>query len=356
MAEVTSRSFLERIDEVEERLAALPRVRLAHLPTPLDPCPNLTRALSGPEILVKRDDCTGLAFGGNKTRQLEYILGHALADGADCVIQGAGSQSNHARQLAAAGARLGIDVYLTLKQDARSQPVQGNYLVDHLLGARIRRVPADSDMSETKNRLAEELRAQGKNPFIVGMGATRTLVLAAVAYVGCFLEIARQTLAAGERLPDWIYTTSQGGTQAGLQLGALLIGAPTRVVGINPMDAREEAYIPVSDIAELIREAAAVLGHPSLEVDASGVSNSTDYVGQYGVVSLAGLEAMHLLAHHEGILTDPVYSGKGLAGFFDHIRQGRLRTGEKAVFMHTGGLPALFAYAAEIVDSEGRTK
>lgn len=343
-----------RIEEVEALLAGLPRVQLAHLPTPLDECRNISRTLAGPRIMIKRDDCTGLSFGGNKTRQLEYILGRALAEGADCVIQGAASQSNHARQLAAAGAKLGLDVYLISKKDALSSPVQGNFLVDHLLGTEIHQVPPDANMSQTKAELAEHLRAEGRRPYIVGMGATETLVLAALAYVGAFLEMARQFLDRGEPLPDWIYTTSQGGTQAGLLLGARLLGTETQVVGINPMDDREEAYISSAAISELANGAAQQLGY-SIDFAPSDIMNTCEFVGDsYGIVSEAGRAAISLLGRHEGILLDPVYSGKGFAGLLSHVREGRFSDNDTIIFLHTGGLPALFAHAADLVGQTRR--
>lgn len=347
--DIAAPEFAAKVEEIRGRLARLPRARLAHLPTPLDPCPNLGRALGGPDIFIKRDDCTGLAFGGNKSRQLEYILGDALARGFDCVIQGAASQSNHARQLAAAGAKLGLDVYLTPKLDARSSPIQGNFLACHLLGAQIHPVPADASNTQAKQELAERLRREGRRPYIVGMGATGTLALAAVAYVGTALEILEQLAAQGTPAPDFIYTASQGGTQAGLQLACMLLGLPTRVVGINPMQPGDEAYIPPKDIAELIHLAAGKLGY-DVQVAEAGIENTAAYVGPgYGKPSEAGLEAIDLLARHEGILLDPVYTGKAFSGLIDHIRQGRLQQGQRVVFIHTGGLPALFAYAPDLV-------
>lgn len=339
-----------RIEALREALGRLPRVHLAHLPTPLDACPNLSRRLSGPDVAIKRDDCTGLAFGGNKARQLEYILGDAVEQGADCVIQGAASQSNHARQLAAAAAKLGMKAYLTPKRDARSAPVQGNYLVANLLGADVRPVPASASMQEAKAALADELAAAGANPYIVGMGATRTLVRAAVAYVGAFLEIVEACLQHQKPPPDWVYTTSQGGTQAGLQVGAILLDVPTRVVGINPMRSDQEAYIPPLEIADLVNEACVLLGAPQ-RVGEADVENLTDYVGPgYGLPSPRGREAMALLAASEGILLDPIYSCKGFSGLIDHIRKGRLAPDERVVFVHTGGTPAMFAYAADLIE------
>ncbi|MFI6390900.1 D-cysteine desulfhydrase family protein [Nonomuraea sp. NPDC050540] len=327
------------ITTVRERLARLPRVRLAHLPTPLDACPRLSAA-EGPAISVKRDDCTGLAFGGNKVRQHEYVLGDAIAQGADCVIQGSASQSNHSRQLAAAGAKLGLEVFLLPKRDAMSAPVQGNHLVSHLLGATITPIDPAESSTRRKDELAARLRERGRRPYVVGMGATRSLTLAALAYVEALVEIVE----AGEA-PDWIFVTSQGSTQAGLQLGCELLGLPTRVVGVNPMTAAHEAYLPPAQIAALARGAAELLGLASA-IEPADVVNLTGYVGEgYGVPSAESLAAIATLGAAEGILLDPVYSGKGFAGLLDHCSRGLLAPGERVVFVHTGGLPALFGYA-----------
>ncbi len=338
----------DRLMDLKKRLAAVPRVSLAHLPTPLDECRRLTESLGGARVWVKRDDCTGLAFGGNKSRQLEFTLGEAVHQGADVVIQGAASQSNHSRQLAAAAAKLGLEAHLVVKADARSTPIQGNLLVDHLMGAHIHMVPAETNMAQAKEGLAQRLRDAGRKPFVVGMGATRTLALAAVAYVNAFVEIVEQMLAAGGP-PDRVYSTSQGGTQAGLYLGAKALGLPTRVVGINPMRPDHEAYEPPERIAELANIAAEILGLAE-RVQVDEVVNQCDYVGPgYGLPSDAGLEALQLLASREGILLDPVYSSKGFSGLVDHIRTGRIAPHERVVFLHTGGTPALFAYAEELV-------
>jgi L-cysteate sulfo-lyase len=333
------------IDEVQLRIDALPRVSLAHLPTPLDDCPNLSREL-GRAVSIKRDDCTGLAFGGNKVRQHEFILGDAIANGADCVIQGSAAQSNHSRQLAAACARLGLDVYLVPKLDEKSSPVQGNYLIDHLLGATI--LPLDPSESTTarKNQLAEELRSQGRNPYVVGMGATRSLVLGAVAYVQALLEVIR---ARPDAIPDWIFSPTQGSTLAGLQLGCELLGLPTQLIGVCPMTAAHEAYLTPQQIAHLVHGAADILGLKAA-ITAESITTTLDYVGErYGVPSPEGIEAIQLLGATEGILLDPVYSAKGFAGLLDYCRSGRVPVGDRVVFIHTGGLPALFSYAAELM-------
>jgi len=336
-----------RLRDLKTALAGLPRVSLAHLPTPLDRCERLGAELGGLDLWVKRDDATGLALGGNKTRQLEYIIGFALSQGHDCIIQGAASQSNHARQLAAAGAKLGLEVHLTPWLDARSSPVQGNFLLSHLYGAKLHPIAAGESSVEAKAALAERLKAEGKNPFIVGMGAHDALVLAAVAYIDAFVEILEQLGEAGP--PDWLFTTSQGSTQAGLLAAVRILGLDTRVVGINPMGPEHEAYTAPDVIASMVVEAAQRVGHELVLADGA-VDNRTDYVGPaYGVPSAAGLDAIRRLASSEGILSDPVYSGKGFSGVIGAAESGELKRGDKVVFVHTGGLPIVFAYADEVL-------
>lgn len=342
------RPDLERlIQQARDAMSHLPRVTLAHLPTPLDACVNLARQLGLDRLYVKRDDCTGLAFGGNKSRQHEFILGEAVRVGADCLIQGAASQSNHSRQLAAAGAKAGLDVYLLPKLDAMSDPVQGNYLVDHLLGATIMPIGDGESSTERKAALAKELIEQGRRPYILGMGSNDSLALAAVAYVEAFFEIVE---ALGEP-PDVIVLASQGSTQAGLALGAEMLGMPVRVIGINPMPVEHEAYQSPATIAALAQSAAAKVGHET-KITADSIVNSVAYVGDaYGVPSAASLDAVRLLARSEGILLDPIYSGKGFAGFLDLVGKGVIGPHDKAVFLHTGGLPAIFAYSDQLLSS-----
>jgi L-cysteate sulfo-lyase len=335
------------VNDVQRRIDGLPRLRLAHLPTPMDACPNLS-ALIGRTVSIKRDDCTGLAFGGNKVRQHEFILADALATGADCIIQGSASQSNHSRQLAAAGAKLGLEVFLLPKMDKFSNPVQGNYLIDQLLGATIIPIRPDESTKQRKEQLAEKLRAQGRRPYVVGMGATRSLTLGAVAYVQALLEIVE---VDSERVPDWIFTATQGSTLAGLQLGCELLGLPTRLVGICPMTATHEAYLSPGEIAELAHGAASLLGLAT-QITADAITTTTDYVGDdYGVPSAGSLAAIRRLGASEGILLDPVYSGKGFAGMLDYVRRDIVPAGDRIVFLHTGGLPTLFSQAGRLVDT-----
>lgn len=332
----------ERICAGRKALACLPRISLAALPTALDDCPRLSARLGGPAIMVKRDDCTGLAFGGNKVRQHEYVLGSAIADGADCLVQGSASQSNHSRQLAAAGAKLGLETFLLPKQDTMSDPIQGNYLIDHLLGAKILPIAPEQSTIEAKAALVARLRAQGRKPYVTGMGADEALTLAAVAYVDALFEIVEQ-LPEGRSL-DWIYLASQGSTQAGLLIGCELLGLPTRIVGINPTSSQHEAYIHPTMVLKLLHGAAQLLGYEST-LTAKDIVMSEEFVGAgYGIPNQAGLDAIQELAANEGILLDPIYSGKAFSALLAHCREGRFAAGETVVFLHTGGLPALFAY------------
>lgn len=333
---------------IAERLAALPRVRLAELPTPLTDCPRLSQDLGGPRIMIKRDDCTGLAFGGNKVRQHEYVLGDAVAAGADCLVQGAAAQSNHSRQLAAAGARLGLDTYLLPRMTGTDDPVQGNLLIDHLLGATVRPIGPDDSSIAAKQALVDQLRAAGRHPYVTGMGAERALVLAAVAYVGAVLELAEQL--PDRRPPAAICTTSQGSTQAGLQLGCRLLGWPTEVVGICPMPPDHEAWIHPRDIATMVDDAAELLGLPRPGTTEEMVELRQEFVGDgYAVPTAASREAMALLARTEGVLLDPVYTAKGFAGVLADCRAPRWSAGRTVVFLHTGGLPALFAHPDDVL-------
>lgn len=343
-----SATYTSDIARIRTRLSTLPRVRLANLPTALDECPRLSTALGGPSILIKREDLTGLAFGGNKVRQHEYVLGAAIERGADCLVQGSAAQSNHSRQLAAAGAKLGLDTYLLPKQDEYSSPIQGNYLVDHVLGATIRPIGTNDSTIAAKQKLVEELRAAGRKPYVTGMGATESLVLATVSYVDALFEIVEQ-MPEG-RIPDAIYTASQGSTQGGILLACEILNLPTKVIGIAPMRADHEARIPLPDIVTMIHSAAERIGIES-HITADDIELREEFVGQqYGVPSAASIDAIAQLGKFEGILLDPVYSGKAFSGLLADAAAGRFEAGSSVVFVHTGGLPALFAHAETVID------
>lgn len=335
------------IEQMRQRLARLPRVSLAFLPTPLQQCSRLAKELGGPHLYIKRDDLTGLAFGGNKVRQHEYILGDALQQGADCFVQGAAAQSNHSRQLAAAGARLGVDTYLLPKDDRYMSPVQGNLLIDHIVGAHISPIEAGESTIAAKAAAVARLSAEGRQPFVTGMGADRALMLAAVAYVDALFEIVEQ-MPEG-RVPAAIYTASQGSTQGGMMLACEMLALPTKVVGIAPMRADHEARMSKDEIVAMIHAAGTLLGHDSA-LTADDIELRDEFVGpDYGAPSPGSIEAISIAGRLEGLLLDPVYSGKAFAGLMADVRSGRFRASEHVVFLHTGGLPALFVHAAQVV-------
>ncbi len=336
------------VSVTRERLRAaldrLPRVTLADLPTPLHDCPRFSEAVgSEVRILVKRDDLTGLAFGGNKTRKFDFALGDAKAQGATAVITGAASQSNHARQAAAAAARLGMKCVLVNRHDHRSQMgIQGNLLLDYVLGAEVRLVES-GDQNGVKEQVAEELRGQGEVPYIIG---GRARALGTAAYVGCLLEILDQ-LDALDATTDFICTASGHGTHAGLALGVKALGLPIRVQGYTPSRGDEQRR--KEGVAGAGNEAAEALGVEA-RLEAAEMESTDAYVGEnYGIVTQAGLDAVQCLARTEGILLDPVYTGKAVSGVIDRIQKGEIPAGATVVYVHTGGTPALFAYAPELV-------
>ena len=324
-------------------LSRFPRVRLAHLPTPLEFLPRLTQHLGGPRIFVKRDDCTGLGTGGNKTRKLEFLMADAQQQGATTVITQGAVQSNHARQTAAAACRLGMKCELVFEKRVTdpTEPYMesGNVFLDHMFGAPIREVEKGSDMNAAMEEVADELREQGETPYIIPGGGSNPI--GALGYVGCALEIVEQC-SERDIVPDRIvHATGSAGTQAGLLVGvkASNSGIPIHGIGVNaPRDIQEEKVFALSE------ETADYVGAPGV-VGRDDVVANCDYVGDgYGVPTQAMNDAVILLARLEGLLFDPVYSGKGLAGMLDLIAKGEIGRDETVVFVHTGGAAALFAY------------
>jgi len=316
-----------------------PRVRLAHLPTPVEFLERLTANLGGPEIFVKRDDLTGLAGGGNKARKLELLLADALAQGADTLLTTGAAQSNQARQAAAAAARVGLRCVLVLVRPIYGLAPQGNWLLDRLLGAEIRWVESKSQLTAVSEEVASQLRREGRSPYVVPYGASNALGV--LGYVAAMEEIASQ----GE-FDHIVLASSSGGTQAGLVLGATLLGSGVRVLGISvdeqPTDLRRT-------VARLANEASALLGGGP-QVEPADVGVNADYLGGgYGVVGDLEREAVALAARLEGLLLDPVYTGRAFGGFLDLVGRGMFAKHEKVLFLHTGGIPALFAYARDIL-------
>ena len=324
-------------------LSRFPRVSLAHLPTPLEFLPRFTEHLGGPNIYVKRDDCTGLATGGNKTRKLEFLMGEALAKGATAVVTQGAVQSNHARQTAAAAARLGLKCELVLERRVAEADAayrnSGNVLLDRLFGAHLREVPAGMDMDTEMQAVAEELERQGETPYIIPGGGSNPV--GALGYVGCALELLTQANRQGMVIDHVVHATGSTGTQAGLLAGlkASHAGVPLLGIGVNaPREVQEQR---VFDLAAATAELLGAAG----AVKREDVIANCDYVGAgYGVPTEAMNDAVLTLARLEGLLFDPVYSGKALAGLIDLVREGRFDGAENIVFVHTGGSAGLFAY------------
>lgn len=321
-------------------------MRLAHLPTPIEPLPNLSRFLGGPDLFIKRDDQTGLATGGNKARKLEFLLAQALQAGADSVITAGAAQSNHARQTAAGAARCGLACHLVLRAPDGEPPrdLTGNLLLDHVLGASIHWTSERAPYTQALAEVEAELRAAGKRPYVVPYGGSNPSGL--MGYVVALREFAAQ--ARGHRPFDaHVFATSSGGTQSGMLLGAHLATLPdtTRILGIS-VDRPAAQLVP--QVVALANGGAELLGL-NWRLDPSAVAVNDGYTGGgYAVVGDPEREAIRLLARHEGVLADPVYTGRALAGLIDLIRRGEFVASQRVLFWHTGGAAALFALGHEL--------
>ncbi len=329
------------------QLSRFPRVRLAHLPTPLEHLPRLSKELDGPQIWVKRDDCTGLATGGNKTRKLEFSMGEAVGLGADTIITVGAVQSNHVRQTAAAAARLGMGCEVLLEHRITNPSDaylnSGNVLLDRIFGATLHEYPAGTDFDEAMRELADKLEASGKTPYIIPGGASNKI--GALGYVNCAFELLSQADEMGLAIDHIIGATGSAGTQAGMVAGLKARNSEVPLLGINVSVGAEEQQEKVFALA---CDTVEYLGAPGIVTRDDVVANG-DYVGPgYGQRTDAMNEAVLLLARLEGLLFDPVYSGKALAGMIDLIREGQFGKDDTIVFLHTGGTAALFAYADQL--------
>jgi L-cysteate sulfo-lyase len=329
-------------------LARFPRVSLAHLPTPIEPLPRLSAALDGPTIWVKRDDCTGLATGGNKTRKLEFLMAEAMAAGADTVITQGAVQSNHARQTAAAAARLGLQCEL-LFENRIAEPGEdylnsGNVLLDRLFDAATHHYPGGTDMNAAMAQRAAELEEQDRRPYVIPGGGSNPV--GALGYVNCALELLHQANSMDLRIDHIVHATGSAGTQAGLVAGLAATHAGIPVLGIGVNAPRETQEQRVYDLAVATAELVGAGGC----VKRTDVVANCDYIGAgYGAPTEGMREALLMLAREEGLLFDPVYSGKALAGMIDLIRRGEFQRGENLLFIHTGGSAALFGYLDDLL-------
>ncbi len=328
------------------RLVELPRLPLATLPTPLEEAPRLTQALGGPRILLKRDDLTGLALGGNKVRKLEYLLAEALSQGADVLVTGAGPQSNHVRLAAAAARKVGLDAVLVMYSAAPAE-VQGNYLLDRLLGAEVIFTgSADrSSVDRALDEVADDLRRHGRRPYVIPRGGASPL--GSVGYLAAVLELEAQRAARQMQVDHLVCAVGSCGTLAGLWLGATWLQVPYRLWGISVSRPRDECLARVQSLAAGAAQVVELVLPPSAEMP----TVLDGYLGPgYGIPSVEAIEAIRLLARTEGVFLDPVYTGKAMAGLVDLVRRGEIRRDETVIFLHTGGAPSLFAHTSSLLD------
>ena len=318
------------------------RIVLAHLPTPIEPLPRLTKLLEGPQLFIKRDDLTGLGLGGNKTRKLEYLAADALAQGCRTLITTGAVQSNHCRQVAAAAARLGLGCILVLAgEDAGSR--QGNLLLDELSGAKLIFVPREERDQRLQQAFAQA-DEDGMQPYLIPYGGSNPVGVQ--GYIQAMQELRDQNLQ-----PDWIVlASSSGGTQAGLVLGAKQTGFQGRILGISVDKSADEL---MQTIMALANQTAAWLGIDKKIESEDVLVNDAYCQAGYGILQPVEAEAIRLFARTEGILLDPVYTGRAAAGLIDLIRKGFFSPNETVLFWHTGGIPALFAepYASALLGS-----
>ena len=324
-------------------LARFPRVKLCHAPTPLEFMPNLTRALGGPQLWIKRDDCTGVATGGNKNRKLEFLIGEAMAQAASHVVTQGAVQSNHVRQTAAVAAKFGLKCTAVLEHRIQTNDPDyldnGNVLLDRLYGIAIEYRPSGADMQAAIEEVGERLKSAGDKPYLIPGGGSNPT--GALGYANVALELLAQANEQGLRIDRLVHATGSAGTQAGLVAGFQALTSGIGVLGIgvrNPKD-RQEA-----NVHKLAESTAAKLGLKG-GVPRAAVEANCDYVGAgYGIPTEGMAEAVRMLARTEGILLDPVYSGKAMAGLIDLIRKGAFGKDENVVFLHTGGQVGLFGY------------
>ena len=338
----------------DEAVGRFEQAPLAHLPTPFEEMPTLAAELGGPRLFVKRDDQTGLAFGGNKARKLDFILADAVAKGSDSVVTWAGVQSNWARMTAAGSRRLGMDPILVLqrREDQAVAPADGNLLLDRILGADVRIIEPDGDREATVDEIAAAERASGRTPYVVSVGGSRTggdmvLPLGAVAYANGFRELLGQAREAGVTITHVVHASGSGSTQAGLVVAAKMLAPEVRIIGISTGGSKAAGEANVLGIA---RETVEAMGL-DLEIEPADVVFLDEYFGEaYGVLNADVVEAIALTARTEGILLDPVYTGKAMNGLQGLIRAGHFTGTDVVVFLHTGGTPALFPYREGLLE------
>jgi len=333
-----------KIADLQKQVDKLPRIKMAQLPTPLEEMPRLSKVLGGPKLWIKRDDLTGIAFGGNKERKIEFVMADAIKKGADVIITTGAIQSNHARVTAAAAKKLGLKVVLVMR-GKEPERYDGNLLLDNLFGADIRFVQMDPQQALSEmEKVAVELKNKGHSPYTVPGGASYPT--GAVGYVNAMLELINQ---AKERMPNInyvIHAAGSGGTQAGLVITNKALETETEILGMCiKSKANQWLAEKIVEIANGIRR----LLDLKAVAEQKDVVLISDYAGEdYGVLTPEAVEAIKLVARTEGILLDPVYTSKAMAGLIDFIRQRRFKKDDNVIFIHTGGTPGLFVYKEQL--------
>jgi L-cysteate sulfo-lyase len=349
------------LQNLKERLNTFPRMPLCNLPTPLEKLDHLSRKLNL-NLYIKRDDETGLAMGGNKARKMEFIVADALAQGADAIVTWGGVQSNWCRQLAAAARRAGVQPFLVLfKRPRLPSERNGNLFLDEIFGADITVFELEKGSSisgldqvqKFVDPVIERARKAGRKPYLAPIGGSRlegsmNRPWGAIAYVNAMLELTEQAEAQGVAIDQLVFATGSGSTHAGLLTGARLLGLPTTIVGISVSGNKDEIAEVVEKISDQVL---AQLGTTDLSRESREVTVFGDYVGEgYAILSSEIVRAIRMVAENEGILLDPVYTGKAMAGLLDLCERGYFAPKANVVFLHTGGTPALFSYRAGILE------
>ena len=343
-----SNNFLPlTVKELVKRINKIPKVNLAILPTPLEYLPNISKELEI-NLYVKRDDCTALAFGGNKTRHLEFLMAKVKSGDYDCILTGGGSQSNWCRQTVAAANKLNIETFLVLMHGIKGKTMQGNFLLYNVLGANVDVIEGENleTIPIHLDKKYENLIKQGRKPLLIKAGFDiEDTVLAGISYANAMAEIDVQ-MRNNNFMADHLVLTATNMTQAGCDLGSKILGWPTRIQGISPvyfeMNIRE-------DIARICNQGAKMLD-VNLQFTEDMINNDNNYVGEkYGVPTPEGLAAMRFMAKKEGIILDPVYTSKCFAALIDYVKKGIIKRNQNVIFVFTGGTPAVFAYNNEIV-------
>ena len=341
---------LSETQDKEDILSGFKRVSLCHQPTALEKMPRLTEALGGPRLWIKRDDCTGLATGGNKTRKLEFLMAEALDAGADIVVTQGAVQSNHVRQTAAAACKLGLDCYALLERrvpkKGEAYEQTGNVLFDYMFNTQIEFRPPGLDMNAEARSVTERLKAEGRKPYFIPGGGSNEI--GALGYVSAAQELLQQCHALQLSPKLVVLSTGSAGTHAGMIAGFHALKCDIPILGIS---VRQPEQVQIDNVYKLAVKTAALLTDRPLSRDRVIVDDG--YVGDgYGIPTEAMVLATHLMARNEGILLDPVYSGKGMAGLIGQIRSGQIEKDGDVVFIHTGGAVSLFAYEDQFSPSQ----